>query len=335
MQQPTTAKPAAGIEQLKYFVLGMRPKQWVKNAFVFAGIVFAEEHLFTNPWAIGRVLIAFALFCVVSGCVYLMNDLADIDQDRLHPKKSKRPLPSGRLSPAVARGGAWMLGIGALALPWLLGAQRMASTAPTNGSLWQDMRLSFALGWFVFGVILLIYFLVQVAYTFRLKHVVIIDLFAIAAGFMLRALGGAAVLQVIITPWWLMCVLLLALFLGLGKRRNELMVLEDSAGTHRRILQEYSSNLLDQLIVIVVACTILAYSLATFSAPSVPQEPFPFLMLSIPFVIYALFRYMYLMYQRGEGGTPEELLLEDRPLLVSILIWGVLVIGILLRAGGS
>jgi 4-hydroxybenzoate polyprenyltransferase len=210
----------------------------------------------------------------------------------------------------------------------------MAAAAPPNQNIWQQMRTSLALGWYVFGVILLIYFVTQIAYTFRLKHVVIIDLFTIAAGFVLRALGGAAVLQVIITPWWLMCVLLLALFLGLGKRRNELLVLEGSAGSHRKILQEYSSPLLDNLIVIVVACTIIAYSFATFSAPSVPREPFPFLMLTIPFVIYALFRYMYLMYQRGEGGTPEELLLKDRSLFVSIVCWGVLVLSILLLFEG-
>jgi 4-hydroxybenzoate polyprenyltransferase len=330
MQQPVTAKHTTGIDQLKYLILGMRPKQWVKNAFVFAGIVFADQHLVTDGWALGRVLLAFVLFCVVSGCVYLMNDLVDIEQDRLHPKKRFRPLPSGHLSPAVAKSATWLLSIGSLALPWLLGAQRMATAAPTNANIWQRMDASFALGWYLFGAVLLVYFVTQIAYTFRLKHMVIIDLFTIAAGFVLRALGGAAVLQVIITPWWLMCVLLLALFLGLGKRRNELLVLEGTAGNHRRILEEYSSTLLDNLIVIVVACTILAYSLATFSAPSVPQKPFPFLMLSIPFVIYALFRYMYLMYQRGEGGTPEEMLLHDRPLLVSILSWGMLVISILL-----
>lgn len=333
MQQPVTAERAAGLAQLKYLLLGMRPKQWVKNTFVFAGIIFAEQHLFTNGWALGRVLAAFALFCVVSGCVYLMNDLADIEQDRLHPKKSLRPLPSGHLSPAVAKGAAWILGTGALGIPWLLGAQLFA-TAPLRGSEWDHAYATSALGWFVLGGILLIYFLLQIAYTYRLKHVVIIDLFAIASGFVLRALGGAAVIQVIITPWWLLCVLLLALFLGLGKRRNELLALETSAGGHRRILQEYSPQLLDNLIGIVVACTVLAYSFATFSAPTVPTEPFPFLMVTIPFVIYAMFRYMYLMYQRGEGGTPEELLLNDRPLLVSILTWGATVMAILLFVEG-
>ena len=333
MQQPVTAKQASGWEQAKYLLRAMRPKQWVKNGFVFAGIVFASQHLFTQAWAIGRVLTAFVLFCVVSGCVYLMNDLVDIEQDRLHPKKRLRPLPSGQLSPATAKGAAWLLSLGSLTLPWLLGAQRMFA-APLNTDVWQRASSSYALGWYMFGVVLAVYFVIQIAYTFRLKHVVIIDLFTIAAGFVLRALGGAAVLQVIITPWWLLCVLLLALFLGLGKRRNELMVLESGAGSHRRILEEYSQQLLDNLIVIVVACTILTYSFATFSAPSVPREPFPFLMLSIPFVIYAMFRYMYLMYQRGEGGTPEEMLLRDRPLFTAIFSWGVLVIAILLVFNG-
>lgn len=333
MQQPVTAKRTGAAEQAKYLFLAMRPKQWVKNAFVFAGIVFAEQHLFTAGWAIGRVLLAFVLFCVVSGCVYLMNDLVDIEQDRLHPKKRLRPLPSGHLSPTVAKSAAWLLTLSSLTLPWLLGAQRMLAAAQI-GDVWQRMTSSFALGWYAFGAILAVYFVIQIAYTFRLKHVVIIDLFTIAAGFVLRALGGAAVLQVIITPWWLLCVLLLALFLGLGKRRNELLVLESGAGSHRRILEDYSHQLLDNLIVIVVACTIVVYSFATFSAPSVPQHPFPFLMLSIPFVLYALFRYMYLMYQRGEGGTPEEMLMRDRPLFFSIASWGVVVIAILLLFNG-
>ena len=333
MQQPVTAKHTGTWEQAKYLLLAMRPTQWIKNAFVFAGIVFADQQLFTQGWAIGRVLLAFALFCVVSGCVYLMNDLVDIEQDRLHPKKRLRPLPAGHLSPMVAKRAAWLLSLGGLTLPWLLGAQRMLA-APQPGDVWQRMVGSFALGWYVFGVVLAVYFVIQIAYTFRLKHVVIIDLFTIAVGFVLRALGGAVVLQVIITPWWLLCVLLLALFLGLGKRRNELLVLEAGAGSHRRILEEYSKPLLDNLILIVVACTIVVYSFATFSAPSVPQRPFPFLMMSIPFLIYAMFRYMYLMYQRGEGGTPEELLMRDRPLLISILSWGALVVAILLVFDG-
>jgi 4-hydroxybenzoate polyprenyltransferase len=312
---------------LKYVLLAMRPKQWVKNAFVFMGIIFAEHQLYLRPWAIQRVLVSFALFCLVSGAVYIINDLADIEKDRQHPRKRFRPLPSGRLSPGLARVAAAVISIAALAAPFVLGA--LAHRPAASGSFWDRLASTYALGWYAFGAVLLSYFLLQIAYTFQLKHMVILDLFAIASGFVLRAVGGAAVLQVTITPWWLMCVLFLALFLGLGKRRNELLVLESGAGTHRRILEEYSSHFLEHLITIDVACMIIAYSLATFTAPSVPLEPYPLLMTSIPFVIYALFRYMYLMFQRGEGGAPEDLLFKDRPLLLSILLGGLLIIAIM------
>lgn len=336
MQQPVTAKQTSGVEAIKYLIIGMRPSQWVKNAFVLPGIVFAEKHLFTAPWALWRVALAFVLFCVVSGCVYLMNDLADIEQDRQHPRKRLRPLPSGRLSPALAKGAVVVLGGISLVLPFVIGGYLATNTPVGAGAtLWQQLTSNYALGWLAFGAVLLSYFLLQVAYTFRLKHVVIIDLFCIAGGFVLRALGGAAVIQVFITPWWLLSVLLLALFLGLGKRRNELIVLESGAGSHRRILEEYSPKLLEHLITIVVACTILVYSFATFDAPSVPKDPFPMLMLTIPFVIYALFRYLYLVYQQGGGGTPEELLFKDRPFFFSVLIWGLLILVILLVFGKS
>ena len=325
--QSTDVERAGLGTSLKYLLLGMRPKQWVKNGFVFAGIVFAEQQMFTQAWAIGRVLAAFVLFSLVSGCVYLVNDLVDIEKDRQHPRKRLRPLASGRLSPSLATGAAGLISIAALATPIVLGL--LAPAASGAGSLWQRMLETRAAGWYAFAAILSGYFLLQIAYTFRLKHVVIVDLFAIAGGFVLRAVGGAAVLQVTITPWWLMCVLLLALFLGLGKRRNELLVLESGAGSHRRILEEYSPHFLEHLITIDVACTIIAYSLATFTAPSVPLRPYPLLMTTIPFVIYALFRYMYLIFQRGEGGTPEDLLFKDRPLQVAILMWGLLVVGIM------
>ncbi|HZG69278.1 MAG TPA: UbiA family prenyltransferase, partial [Herpetosiphonaceae bacterium] len=289
------------------------------------------QHLFTQAWAIGRVLAAFVLFCLISGCVYLINDLADIETDRQHPRKRLRPLASGRLSPALATGAAAVISIAALLTPVMLGL--LAPAVAESGSLWQRLLASRAAGWYAFGAILLSYFVLQIGYTFRLKHVVIVDLFAIAGRFVLRAVGGAAVLQVTITPWWLMCVLLLALFLGLGKRRNELLVLESGAASHRRILEEYSPHFLEHLITIDVACTIIAYSLATFTAPSVPLKPYPLLMSTIPFVIYALFRYMYLIFQRGEGGTPEDLLFKDRPLQVAIACWGLLVVGVMALFG--
>jgi len=319
----------------------MRPAQWIKNAFVLPGLIFAQQHLFTDPWAVGRVAAAFVLFCIVSGCVYLMNDLADIEQDRLHPRKRLRPLPSGKLSPALARGAVLVLGLSSLLLPWLVGIRLSQGVALASADMLglravvEQLRANYALGWYGLALVLLAYFLLQIGYTFRLKHVVIIDLFCIAGGFVLRAVGGAMIIQVVITPWWLMCVLLLALFLGLGKRRNERVMLEGQAASHRRILDEYSLPLLDNLITIVVACTIFAYSFATFSAPSATRLGFPWLMLTIPFVIYALFRYLYLIYQRGEGGTPEELLFKDRPFFLSMAGWGVLTVAILLLFGNK
>lgn len=339
MQQPAIVKRASIRESLKYLVLAMRPAQWIKNAFVLPGLIFAQQHLITVPWAVGRVAAAFVLFCIVSGCVYLMNDLADIEQDRLHPRKRLRPLPSGKLSPVLARAAVVVLGLSSLLVPWCVGiwlAQGVAlDSANVAGvrALVSELGGRYALGWFGLATVLLAYFLLQVAYTFKLKHVVIIDLFCIAGGFVLRAVGGAVIIQVIITPWWLLCVLLLALFLGLGKRRNERVMLEGQAASHRRILDEYSLPLLDNLITIVVACTIFAYSFATFSAPSAPTLGFPWLMLTIPFVIYALFRYLYLIYQRGEGGTPEELLFRDRPFFLSMVGWGLLTVAILLLFG--
>jgi 4-hydroxybenzoate polyprenyltransferase len=268
---------------------------------------------------------------VISGCVYLINDLADIENDRQHPRKRLRPLASGRLSPAFASSAAVVMSIGGLVAPFAIGA--LIPVVAGSAGFWERLYEARALGWYLFGVILLAYFLLQLAYTFYLKHVVILDLFCIAGGFVLRALGGATVVQVTISPWWLVCVLLLALFLGLGKRRNELLVLESGAGSHRRILEEYSGHFLEHLITIDVACTIVAYMFATYLAPGVPQKPYPLLMATIPFVIYALFRYLYLMFQKGEGGTPEELLFQDRPLLVSIALWGSLVVAIFLVFG--
>jgi 4-hydroxybenzoate polyprenyltransferase len=190
--QPTDVKRASFGTSLKYLILGMRPKQWVKNVFVFAGIVFAENQLFTEAWAIGRVLTVFVLFCLVSGCVYLMNDLADIEKDRQHPKKRLRPLASGKLSPALATAAAWIVGIVALLIPVIMGL--LAPVAAVDSpSLWQRLYQSHAAGWYAFGAVLLAYFLLQVAYTFYLKHIVIVDLFAIAGGFVLRAVGGADV----------------------------------------------------------------------------------------------------------------------------------------------
>jgi 4-hydroxybenzoate polyprenyltransferase len=313
--RPLGATDAARPHMILELLRAMRPRQWVKNVFVFAALAFSEQRLWmfwSNPWPLLRVIGAFVVFCMAASSIYLVNDLVDIEKDRAHPRKRNRPLASGKLSPAVAAAAAALL---------------MIAIVPA--ALWLDGGPG---GFDIdFLVVMGTYILVQgFLYTYWLKHIVIVDILVIAAGFVLRAAAGAAVIDVRITPWLLVCMCLLAIFLGIGKRRHEMILLEGGAGEHRRILQEYSLPLLDQMIAIVTASIIIAYSLTTYTAPVAPQEPYPMLMVTIPFVVYAIFRYLYLIYVRGEGGAPEDLVLKDRPLAVSILIWGVTVLGVLL-----
>ncbi len=288
----------------------MRPKQWVKNVFVFAGIVFAREHLLLQPAEIGRTMTAFALFCLTSSSVYLINDVIDKERDRQHPEKRFRPIASGELP-------VWIALVCAVVFPlFSIGYALVRGLATTPVDT----------GWLAFGAILSIYFLLQIAYSVRLKHIVLVDLFVITAGFLLRAVGGAAVISVDITPWWLLCVFFLALFLGLGKRRHELSLLANQAAAHRRTLQDYSIQLIDQLLTIDLACTIIVYSQATFTTPLASSMPYPFLMLTIPLVVFALFRYLYLVVQKSEGGEPADIILRDRPLEVVIAMCGFMVL---------
>lgn len=308
IDQPTLRPQSSLITQLSYLLRATRPKQWVKNVFVFGGIVFAETHLLTEIWALTRVGIAFFLFSVISSSVYLINDLSDVEKDRLHPQKRLRPLASGQLSPQLATIVAILLPLSCIALITLL-----AASSPDSGWLW-------------FGLVLLLYFVLQLAYTFVLKHYVLVDLFAITAGFVLRAVAGAAVLSIYTTGWWLLSVFFLALFLGLGKRRNEIQLLAAEAGEHRRVLQDYSLVFLDYLLLIDTACTILVYSQATYTAPLARHMPYPFLVLTVPLVVFALFRYLYLIIQKNQGGEPADLLLRDRPLQLVIATWGLMVL---------
>lgn len=273
-------------------IQALRPKQWTKNAVVFAALVFDLRLFDAGRFAIA--LGAFVSFCLASSAVYLLNDVQDIDSDRQHPLKRLRPIASGRLSPQFA----WSL-VAAL----LLGAIPLALA----------LRPAFA-------VVIAGYLALMMAYTFYLKHLVVIDVFAIAAGFVLRAAGGAVALDVPISPWLYVCTVLLALFIGFGKRRHELMLLEGAAGAHRRNLEDYTPELLDQFILIAAAATIMAYSLYTFVAPNLPANNA--MMLTIPLVLYAIFRYLFLIHRRNGGGSPEQLLLSDRPLLGSIILWG-------------
>jgi 4-hydroxybenzoate polyprenyltransferase len=280
----------------------MRPKQWTKNVFVFGALVFDAKMI--EPTYLVRTLIGFFIFCLVSGVVYLINDLTDVEKDRQHPKKRHRPLAAGRLSVRVAQ-----LAIAVIVL------------------------ISVPLAVFIeplFAVIVSAYLLLQVAYSYLLKNVVIVDVLTIAAGFVLRVAGGAALVQADrFSPWLYVCTVLLALFLGLSKRRGELVLLQENANSHRAILEEYSIPMLDEMISVVTATTVLAYALYTFDPgnPHLPENHA--MMLTIPFVLYGIFRYLYLTHQKGETAPPDEVLLKDRPLQFTIGLWGVTALGLL------
>jgi 4-hydroxybenzoate polyprenyltransferase len=287
--------PARGIALIQ----AMRPRQWTKNLLVFAALIFDLQ--LDEPGRVGLAMIAFGCFCLASGGVYLVNDLVDREADRRHPVKRLRPIASGRLPERLA--------VFAAATAFVLSPGVAALIRPG------------------FGVIIVSYLALMLAYSFWIKHVVILDVFAISGGFVLRAAGGAVALGVPISPWLYVCTVLLALFLGFGKRRNEIRLLEHAAGLHRRNLDEYSVGLLDQLIMLTAAATIMSYSLYTFTAPTLPANHA--MMLTIPFVLYGIFRYLLLVYVRDEGGAPEQLLLSDRPLLGSVMLWAVVAVAIL------
>lgn len=276
------------------FVQAMRPQQWTKNLFVFAGLVFAAE-----LGNIGKVLTtfqAFFCFCVLSSAVYFVNDIVDRHRDQLHPRKKNRPIASGRLPLPVARAGFVALSVAGLAWAALLGPE--------------------------FGGICAGYLVLMLAYTFGLKHQVILDVFVIAAGFVLRALGGALVIDVPISQWLIVCTILVSLFLALGKRRAELVTVANGVG-HREALRDYTVAFIDQMISVVTAATIVSYTFYAFQSGTA-ESRHGGLMLTVPLVLYGLFRYLYLLYCKEQGGSPEQMVIEDRPLLVSLILWGAL-----------
>lgn len=281
---------------LSGLISSMRPRQWPKNGFVFVALLF-DRKLFDLS-SVLAVLGAFVLLCLMSSAVYLMNDLADIESDRKHPVKKNRPLASGRLNPRVAAVTSFLL---------------------AGISLFAGYLLSLEL-----AVILLIYLLSQIAYTFKLKHIVLLDVLTIAAGFVLRIAAGVAVIDVErFSPWLYVFGGFLALFMALGKRRAEIVLLGGDAATHRAILEDYNLDLIDRLQSIVTTSSIVAYSLYTFLAEGLPQNHA--MMLTIPFVLYAIFRYLYLIHVRNEGGAPEEILLRDRPLQITLVFYSIMV----------
>src|SRR5258706_849890 len=277
----------------------MRLSQWSKNVLIFAALVFDKQLLHADAFL--QTLAGFALFCLISSAVYIFNDLADVEADREHPEKKHRPIASGKLPVSAA----WISGIVLVVI-------------------------TLGLGYFLtagFEAVLIVYFLLMIVYSKWLKHIPIVDVFVLAAGFVLRVHAGVTLIHVErFSPWLYVVMSLLSLFLGFGKRRAELSLLAHGAGSHRKVLEGYTLPLLDQYIMIVSATTIIAYSLYTFNAPNVPQNDS--MMLTIPFVVYALFRYLYLVHVKQAGGSPEDILLSDRPFQVAMVLWALSVLAV-------
>ena len=271
----------------------LRPRQWVKNVFVLAPLVFAQE--LSDPAAVATAVLAFVLFCVLSSSVYVLNDLVDAESDRQHPDKRHRPIASGELDPRTAGVLAAVLAVGGLA-----------------GAVFMGTR---------FALVAAAYLLLNLAYSFVLKRMVIVDVMAVAAGFILRAWAGALVLEVALSRWLVLCTGLLALFLGFVKRRQELIARDLDGGEGRPILREYSAEFLDQMISVVTASTVVAYSLYAFDSEVARKLGTEHLGLTVPFVLFGIFRYLYLVHRRGQGENPTVLLLGDGPLLVNLGLW--------------
>ncbi len=282
-------------------LVSLRPAQWTKNLLVFAALIFAVK-LF-DPYAVARATAAFVIFCALSGSVYLINDVADREGDRRHPVKGHRPIASGELSVAIAVNVAVVLGAAAIGAAFFLG--------------WRFALISAA------------YFVLMTLYSGLLKHLVILDVLTIAIGFVLRAAAGAAAIDVVISHWLLVCTILLALFVALAKRRAELVLLAQDATGHRRILGEYSPYLLDQMIGVVTASTLIAYILYTISPETIAKFGTGWLELTVPFPLYGIFRYLYLVHRHEAGGSPADLLLTDRPLLACVALWAAAVVVII------
>lgn len=284
----------------------MRPAQWAKNVFVLAPLVFA--HRLTDPEALRIALLAFAGFCCAASAVYLLNDIRDREADRNHPLKRHRPLAAGTLSVGVAATTALILALLAGAASWRLGSG--------------------------FALCLGIYLALNAAYSWGLKHVVILDVMAIAAGFLLRVLAGAMALDVAVSRWLLLCTLFLSLFLAFSKRRHEITLLSDQAAGQRRVLSHYSTAFLDPMINVVTASALISYALYTTAPETVAKYGSEKLVYTVPIVLYGIFRYLYLTYQRADERNPTEAMLTDRPLLATAALWVLAVVWIV-YGGGS
>lgn len=297
LPQPRAQNASIMIQTFSALIKTMRPRQWMKNVLIFTALIFDQQ--LTNLPAFLNTLAGFLLFSLVASTVYIINDLEDLEADRQHPKKRLRPIASGLLSINTARVMAVIFILVTLPLSYLL--------EPT------------------FTVVVIVYLLLNLIYSKLLKHIPLIDVFVLASFYVLRVVAGVSLIEVArFSPWLYVVTTLLALYIGLGKRRTELALLAEGANAHRRVLEGYTIPLLDQFITIVSATTIVAYSLYTFSATNLPQNHA--MMLTIPFAIYGIFRYLYLVQMKYSGGAPEEVLLTDRPLQIVIILWGVSVV---------
>ena len=284
-------------------IISIRPGQWTKNLLIFAGLLFGLR-LF-DPVAVVNATLAFGIFCGLSGAVYLINDVLDRETDRQHPLKARRPIASGVVSVPLAIGTASAIGVAGLSAAFAINVR--------------------------FGIVSAAYLALLGLYSAALKHIVIVDVLTIAVGFVLRAIAGAVAIGVEISHWLLVCTILGALFIALAKRRHELVLLTDGATSHRPILSEYSPYLLDQMIAVVTASTLISYVFYTISPDTQQKFGTPWLGLTIPFPLYGIFRYLYLVHQRDEGGSPADLLLTDRPLLACVGLWVLMVALIIYR----
>lgn len=271
-----------------YLLKSMRPAQWTKNGFVFAGLIFSRSFLEFTP--VIKTILAFIIFSIVSGSVYIINDVIDREKDKLHPVKSRRPIASGKVKPYEAVLFSIVLAVIALILSLQL--ERL------------------------FLVIIASYLSISILYSIKLKNVIILDVLVIASGFVLRTIGGALAIRVFISPWLIVCTTLLALFLALNKRKNELLTMSADAVNHRKTLEEYTSELIGQMLSVITSATVMSYLLYTFNSGKSQ-----YIMLTVPFVLYGIFRYQYLVSVKDMGGNPEIMLLKDKPLLLNLILW--------------
>lgn len=286
---------------LRHILISMRPRQWTKNLFLFAGIIFAQKLI--SPVNFTKVVLAFIIFSISSGGIYIFNDIIDRESDKVHPDKKNRPVASGVLSLPIAWISSLVMIVAGLSFSYILSRS--------------------------FFLLLLAYVILMVVYSLFLKRLVLLDIIIVAFGFVLRTLAGCAVIDVTVSPWLFICTLMLALFIAASKRRQEIISLGSSAKHHRLPLVDYTPELIDKILLIVTACTLVAYTLYTLSPMTVEKFGGNYMVFTVPFVLYGIMRYFYLIHKEEDIDSPERIIIKDKALLVDILLWVLSVIAII------